>query len=83
MSFTIYRMKHSLSIKNNEIQSLEVNYGCDGNRHALCITKLYLGEHGITSHGEHIGDVVVGECDDSCKSVENLGGFVLQQELTI
>lgn len=82
MSFTIYRTKSSLSIRHGEIHSLEVNYGCDGERHALCITKVYMDEDGKPINGEHVGDVIVGECDGSCKEVESLGGFVLASEIS-
>lgn len=78
MGYKIYKTKGSLRIVGDEIHSLEVNYGCNGVTHALCIVKLYMDENGNTINGEHVGDVVIGMCDRECKKdIGRLGEFMI------
>lgn len=79
--FGIYKIRSNFKIVGKETHSIELNFGCDGDRHAVCITKVYMDERGKVTYAEKIGDVVTGMCDGTCEKVPILGGFLLHNEV--
>lgn len=79
----IYRQASNLEIVGKEIHSLELNYGCDGKRHAILVTKVFMDNKGNVVHADCLGDVFTGQCDGSCKEQRNLGSFTPSNEIRV
>lgn len=78
--FNIYQVHRSLLVVGAGIESLELNYGCDGSRHATAAHTLYMDKYGNVCSGRDHGTVVTGACDGSCKRQHDIGSFSLRAD---
>ena len=76
--YRIYIYKESqLKSRAGNGMRREAAYGCDGSLHAAWLEKVLYNESGEVLHADHVGTILKGSCDKSCKGAsQNLGGFL-------
>ena len=76
-NFKIYKSCDQHKVVCGEIESLQIDFGCDGFLHALYISRLTRNSNGEVVARKSLGGLHVGKCDGSCRNVDHDGGFLL------